>query len=66
MTSFLGRWPDYTNSDSLLSVTMDGTQLQVIGGLTALGAIGKIEAYNKIKENFLVYYNPENKHYWVI
>ena len=29
---------------------MDGTQLQVTGGLTALGAIEQIEAYNKIKE----------------
>ena len=66
MISFLGRWPDFTNSDSLLSVTMDGAQLQVIGGLTALGAIGQIEAYNNIKENFPVHYNPENKHYWVI
>ena len=39
MTSFFGRWPDFTNSDSLLLVTMDGTQLQVTGALVALGAM---------------------------
>ena len=39
MTFFFGRWPDFTNSDSLLLVTMDGTQLQVTGALAALGAM---------------------------
>ena len=49
MTSFLGRWPDFTNSDSLLLVTVDGTQLQVTGALADLGAMTKIEAYDKIR-----------------
>ena len=49
MTSFLGRWPDFTNSDSLLLVTVDGTQLQVTGALAAIGAMTKIEAYDKMR-----------------
>ena len=49
MTSFLGRWLDFTKSDNLLLVTVDGTQLQVTEALAALGAMTKIEAYDKIR-----------------
>ena len=48
MTSFFARWPGATNSASLLLVTVDGTQLQVTGGLAALGAI-TAAAYDKVK-----------------
>ena len=50
MTSFFGRWPDATNSASFLLVTVDGTQLQVTGGLAALGSITTV-AYNKVKSS---------------
>ena len=42
MISFLGRWPDFTKSAKILSVTVDLTQLHVIGALVALGAMTTI------------------------
>ena len=41
MTSFLGRYPVFTKSSSVLSVTMDLTQLQEV---VVLGGIVKKEA----------------------
>ena len=58
MTSFLGRWPDFTKSDKVLSVTTGLTQLQVTGGLEALDAIRQIETYDKRKISGSTY-NPE-------
>ena len=54
MTSFFGRWPDFTNSASLLFVTVDGTQLQVTGALAALGAMTTVayDIIRKLRFNF--------------
>ena len=42
MTSFLGRYPDLTKSASVLQVTLDLIQLQVMEALGALGGMVKV------------------------